>query len=632
MTMGPTIEMLDDLAAGWSGSMLRASWQGGLLIAAAWLLVRCRPALPPRVACWIWRLADLKLIVALVWAAPLLLPLLPPLADPGSAPEVFAQAPNVPPGLAGGSGTIPSLAGELAEPSATPFPSVAAAALLFWLSGVIGGMTLVGRGWLAAARLRRACPPIDRPDLWEAASELARVLGLRSVPELRAGPAVARPMLVGAFRPAILLPVAMVGDPRSIVALRPILAHELAHVRRRDLLWGGAAGVVRALFFFHPLVWLAHREALLAREAACDALALGASGVRPSEYGRILLDIAAGSRERPARWAAALGMAGSAGSLKRRLIAMKSIHQPSRRRLLSWAFVLLAVGAAGIIPWRLVPREALAQQQPPALPAKETVRDGEHKRAASAQGDDHLRVAEARLEVSQARRKVAEALVEQAEAEAAAAVAQRKYHQKQHERMVQLAERGAVEHRLVDEEVARLAAAEAARRTAEAKIAVARVSLDDARAAVREAEAQRDIVHAESQNADAESDLKAARARLQQARLDRVRVERKAARAEIDRAEAGLKMAEVTVAYRNKQVERLKELVRRGAIEQRLVDEQEQALTEACIAERAAEAAVQLARARLKAADARLKAVQAEAKGGATSPGPKPPPAGPRPF
>ena len=45
--MGPTIEMLNDLAASWSGSLVRATWQGGLAIAAAWALVRCRPALPP---------------------------------------------------------------------------------------------------------------------------------------------------------------------------------------------------------------------------------------------------------------------------------------------------------------------------------------------------------------------------------------------------------------------------------------------------------------------------------------------------------------------------------------------------------------------------------------------------------
>ena len=66
-----------------------------------------------------------------------------------------------------------------------------------------------------------------------------------------------------------------------------------------DLLWSGLAGLVRGLFFFHPLVWLAHREALLAREAACDALALRASGIRPSEYGRSSWTSPPGARSGP---------------------------------------------------------------------------------------------------------------------------------------------------------------------------------------------------------------------------------------------------------------------------------------------------------------------------------------------
>jgi beta-lactamase regulating signal transducer with metallopeptidase domain len=627
------IERLDDLAAAWSASLLRASWQGGLLIAAAWLLVRCRLGLPPRVACWIWRLADLKLIVALVWAAPLLLPLLPPLHEQGPIPEAFAPATGLPPSPAGGPRPIPSPAGEPAEPSGTPLPSVATAALLVWLFGVIGGVTRAARGWLAAGRLRRSCWPIERPDLREAASDLALVLGLRRVPELRAGPAVARPMLVGAFRPAILLPVAMLGDPRSIAALRPILAHELAHVRRGDLLWGAVAGLVRALFFFHPAVWLAHREALVAREAACDALALGASGVRPSEYGRILLEIAAGGPERLARWAAALGMAGAAGSLRRRLIAMKTTQPPSRRRLLSWANALLAVGAAGIIPWRLVPREAITQEPPPAAPAKEPARDGRGGRpAATAESaEDQLSHARARLLLYQIDQKYEEGRIAEAEAEARAATAQREYRSKQLNRVVELEKKGAVEHWLVDEEKARLREAQAAVRAAEARIAGSRAHQEYIRAAVRDAEALHDLARARQQGAPDDGDVvKAALAHLQETHLALARAHRELPRAEVDRAEARLKTADATVDYRTRQTERIRQLVERGAVERRLLDEQEQALGKARKAQRDAKADVEYTRTQLKSFEAKLKAAEAGVEGGAPGPGPESPPAAPR--
>jgi beta-lactamase regulating signal transducer with metallopeptidase domain len=372
--MGPTIQTLNELAATWSASILRATWQGGLAIAAAWALVRCRPGLSPRVACWVWRLADLKLIVALLWATPLLFPLLPPPQGPQRTQAMIAAS-ELSSSPAGEAQRITDLGRMRAPTLAYKRLSPASVVLLLWLSGVVGAATLAGREAISVAYLRRSCLPVNCPDLRDAATGLARILGLRSVPEVRTGPGVSRPMLVGAFRPAILLPEAMLCDPRS-TTIRPVLAHELAHVCRRDLLWGLLAGLVRALFFFHPLVWLAHRESLLAREAACDALAMLASGARPSEYGRILLEIATRGPERPARWAATLGMAGSAGSLKRRLMAMKTIPQPSRRRLMSWAFALLVIGFTGVIPWRLVPREASAQEPilVQAARTKQTVR------------------------------------------------------------------------------------------------------------------------------------------------------------------------------------------------------------------------------------------------------------------
>ncbi len=502
--MGSTIATLNELAASWSASILRATWQGALAIMAAGILIRCGPGLPPRVACWVWRMVDLKLVVALLWATPLLLPLLRATAPLEPRPHISARAPDLPQG--GIVDWEPSTFLARGPAATTTFhrPSPTAVLLLLWLSGVVGAAVMAGREGFAVIRLRRSCGLIDRPELRDAMIELARVFGLRSVPELRAGPTVARPMVVGALRPTILLPVKMLADLRSTVAIRPILAHELAHFWRRDLWWSGLTGLVRAIFFFHPLVWLAHRESHLAREAACDALALWASGVRRSEYGRILLDIATGNVERTPWWAATLGIAGSAGSLKRRLIAMKTIQQPSRRRLLSWAIALLAVGAVGIIPWKLVPREVPAKEPPPVLPGKEPAPAG-HEEQAPAEWYSRLNVVEARVGVAQAQRKVAQDLLRQAEAEAVAAAAEREYRWDQHDRIVQFEKTmpSGVERRLIDEEEERYRLAQAAERVAELKTIVSRASLDAVTAAVREAQAQRDITRAQEARSNA---------------------------------------------------------------------------------------------------------------------------------
>src|SRR5580698_10171401 len=60
----------------WSERMFQASWQGAIVLAVACAIGRWCTFLSPRVICWVWRLACLKLVVALLWVQPISLPLL----------------------------------------------------------------------------------------------------------------------------------------------------------------------------------------------------------------------------------------------------------------------------------------------------------------------------------------------------------------------------------------------------------------------------------------------------------------------------------------------------------------------------------------------------------------------------
>ncbi len=70
-----------------------------------------------------------------------------------------------------------------------------------------------------------------------------------------------------------------------------VLAHELAHLKRRDH-WSNLFGFfVTTLFWWHPVAWLARRELSLAAESCCDAMALEhCSGSRKS-YAQTLLSV-----------------------------------------------------------------------------------------------------------------------------------------------------------------------------------------------------------------------------------------------------------------------------------------------------------------------------------------------------
>ena len=91
------------------------------------------------------------------------------------------------------------------------------------------------------------------------------------------------PLLVcGLRRPVVVLPGRLAGSlDRS--QLRQAVLHELAHVKRRDLLWSWPAEIARMFYFFNPIVhWVCYRLRL-ERELACDQLAMAFGGGTPAD-------------------------------------------------------------------------------------------------------------------------------------------------------------------------------------------------------------------------------------------------------------------------------------------------------------------------------------------------------------
>lgn len=160
------------------------------------------------------------------------------------------------------------------EPSLRPFlPSVVAV----WGFGVLLGLVRMAGGfWRVRGYLRAPWEPLDAFWTWRLRRHAAR-LGLRGAVEVRVAKAVSLPMAARFLRPVVWMPAALFGalDPLQIDAL---LAHELAHVARRDWLFNGLQSVLEALLFYHPAVWWLSRRIRQEREHACDDLAVALCG------------------------------------------------------------------------------------------------------------------------------------------------------------------------------------------------------------------------------------------------------------------------------------------------------------------------------------------------------------------
>jgi len=218
---------------------------------------------------------------------------------------------------------------------------------LLWLFGavVLAGYTLV-----SAARLRRIVRDGQRVtsrETLDALNACKDLIGMQTNVEVIATDALGSPALFGWLRPRLLLPQRTVVEASSD-QLRHIFLHELAHVKRRDILVGYLASVLHILHWFNPVVALAMRRMRIDRELACDAMAL--SLLRPEEttaYGRTILN----QVERllaARRCPVLLGLAGGGIQTKQRIAMIARFRRDTYRFSILPLLLLIALACAGL--------------------------------------------------------------------------------------------------------------------------------------------------------------------------------------------------------------------------------------------------------------------------------------------
>ena len=337
---------------------------------------------------WLVALGTLLVVPALAAWAPIRLEILPAAAAPservaapaGSAVAVKqGDAPTTRSFLPDGS-TLADGSPAAETAPATAERSIGARiagmgmlsiALAGW--GIVALLILGSLGWsaLVVRRIVRQATPLDSEDWVGPLYEIADRFGLDEAPRLLRSSEAKMPFACGLFGATIVLPAE--SDGWSLDRRRAVLLHELAHVRRRDLVGHTLGRLACALYWFHPLVWTAARELRSESERACDDLALSC-GTRAADYAEHLLDIVTSIR-RDATPSVALAMA-RRKEFEGRMLAILDPHlrraNPTRAQstalIGSLAVIALVVGAAS--PARRVQGQSdtaqLPAQQPPA--------------------------------------------------------------------------------------------------------------------------------------------------------------------------------------------------------------------------------------------------------------------------
>jgi hypothetical protein len=189
--------------------------------------------------------------------------------------------------------------------------------LAAWCGAGLLGLAGFGLSWAALQRRLLGREFLSSGPEVELLARLTAKAGLKRRVRVSVSPRIRAPFSTGWLRPEICLPRAA-RNALTAAQLEALLAHELAHLVRRDPVWFALTYLCERLFFFQPLNRLARRRLSELAEVACDDWAVRWTGARLA-LASCLTEVAGWIvGERPHRCAAP-GLAGSPSRLGRRV-------------------------------------------------------------------------------------------------------------------------------------------------------------------------------------------------------------------------------------------------------------------------------------------------------------------------
>ena len=218
-----------------------------------------------------------------------------------------------------------------------------------WCLGVAALVVLFLKQHRRMRSLLAAARPVDDERVLRLLSEAKTELGVSSRVTLLSVEKLGSPLLFGVFRPRIAIPRQAL-ESLPLDQVRPILLHELGHLRRKDLWLSYLQLVVQVLYWFHPVVWLANIQLRREREMIVDDMVLSKLQGRRESYSASLVGVVKQGALRRLVTPAYVGIVETPGALARRLGRILDVKRELSLRLGWVGLVMLVVLGLALIP------------------------------------------------------------------------------------------------------------------------------------------------------------------------------------------------------------------------------------------------------------------------------------------
>jgi bla regulator protein BlaR1 len=191
----------------------------------------------------------------------------------------------------------------------------------------------------------------------ERLKSLSDALQIKTKVQLLESAAVKVPMVIGTLKPIILIPIGAV-NMLTPAQVEIIIAHELAHIHRRDFLFNILQSIIESLYYFNPAVWWISAYIRTERENCCDDIAVKLCGNR-LEYAKALVKLEEAYQSSP-RMAMALASKGGNRLLFR---VRRILNQPQNKSSVMEKFSAIIILLLALAFWSFASTGNMEEQR-----------------------------------------------------------------------------------------------------------------------------------------------------------------------------------------------------------------------------------------------------------------------------
>ena len=170
-------------------------------------------------------------------------------------------------------------------------------------------------------------------------SDCEEKLNIKTRVELSCNPLIDSPMLIGFFRPRIILPIGELEDKELFY----IFVHEMIHYKQRDMFYKWLIQIVVCVHWFNPFIYLLEKEVNKSCELSCDEKVISVlDDTARREYGDILISFLKSNNLYKSSLAS-VTLTEGAEQLKERLGAIMKFRKKSKAIIAITAIFTVAV-------------------------------------------------------------------------------------------------------------------------------------------------------------------------------------------------------------------------------------------------------------------------------------------------